>query len=398
MTQRMRLTESMQDMVKWRRHLHRNPELSFTEQKTSQYIADLLRGFGIEPRTQVGGHGVIGEVRGQREGSRTVVALRADIDALPIQDEKQCEYSSQVPGVMHACGHDAHTSALLATARWFKQRQDRFAGMVRFLFQPAEEVSPGGAKPMIQDGALDDVDYVYGVHLWTPMEAGHVHCIDGPFMAAADEFRVTIQGKGGHGGLPHETVDSIVIASQFVTSLQSIVSRSINPIEPCVVSVGSIRGGTGFNIIAESCEIIGTVRSFSEPVRTRIKERLQELAEGICSMHGAEAKFEYKQGYPPVINDAGEYSRFTRVATSLFGPEKVHRSNLIMAGEDFSYYLQKVPGCFMFVGAGDLSNHINYPHHHPRFDIVESSMMTSARLLTAMALDALGASDQLSTL
>jgi amidohydrolase len=392
MTQRMCLTDSMQDMVKWRRHFHRYPELSFSEQKTAQYIADLLRGFGIDTITQVGGHGVIGEVRGHREGPATIVALRADTDALPIQDEKQCEYSSQVHGVMHACGHDAHTSALLATARWFKQRQDQFAGTVRFLFQPAEEVSPGGAKPMIRDGALDGVDYVYGVHLWTPMEAGHVYSVDGPFMAAADEFRVTIQGKGGHGGLPHETVDSIVIASQFVTSLQSIVSRSINPVEPCVVSVGSIRGGTGFNIIAESCEIIGTVRSFTEPVRTKIKERLQELAAGICSMNGAEAKFEYKEGYPPVINDAGEYNRFTRVASALFGPEKVHRSNLIMAGEDFSYYLQQVPGCFMFVGAGDPSKNVNYPHHHPRFDIVEASMLTSARLLIGMALDALGVS------
>jgi amidohydrolase len=391
MSERITLEELMPAMIAWRRHLHRNPELSGQEKETAQFIAGQLKDWGIPVRTQVGGYGVIGEIRGSLEGP--TVALRADMDALPIQDLKQCEYTSEVPGVMHACGHDAHTSILLGIARWFKAREDQLNGTIRLLFQPSEEVSPGGAMPMIRDGALEGVDQIYGVHLWTPFPAGHVYSVSGPMMAAADEFRIEVRGKGGHGGLPHETIDSILIASQLISNLQTVVSRSIDPIEPCVVSVGSIRGGTGFNIIAESCEIIGTVRSFNELVRQQAERRLGELAKGTCSMHGASAVYEYKRGYPPVSNDVFETDRFFRVASSLFGTEYVHRSPLIMAGEDFAYYLEQVPGCFMFVGAGSKERNIIHPHHHPHFDIAEESMMTAARLLIGMASDAIHYTD-----
>lgn len=369
-------------MVEWRRHLHRFPELSFQEKQTSAFVARLLTEWGIEVRTNVGGYGVVGKIAGLHPGP--TVALRADMDALPIQDEKACAYTSSVPGVMHACGHDAHTAALLGAAKLFSENRDRLHGNVVFLFQPAEEVSPGGAKPMIEEGALDGVDVIYGVHLWTPFPAGYVYSASGPVMAAADEFVIHIRGKGGHAGLPHETVDSIVIGSQLVVNLQTVVSRSIDPTEPCVISVGKIQAGTGFNVIAETCTITGTVRSFHTKTRDRIVERMRTICEATATMFGAEIKLDYKNGYPPVVNHPDEAERFQRVASELFGSEQVRRSPLIMAGEDFAYYVQRIPGCFIFVGAGNEAQGIAAPHHHPKFDIDESAMLQACKLLIGM--------------
>lgn len=375
------------EMTAWRRALHRNPELSYREEKTAGFIAGLLASWGIEARTGVGGHGVVADIGGTGRG-RTV-ALRADIDALPIQDAKTCEYASQVPGVMHACGHDAHTATLLGIAHTLKARENELAGTVRLLFQPAEEISPGGALPMIRDGALEGVETIYGVHLWTPFPSGHVYSRPGPLMAAADEFQLRVIGKGGHGGLPHEAVDSIVTAAHAVVQLQSIVSRSVDPTEPCVVSIGSIRGGTGFNIIAESVELIGTVRTFSEPVRALVERRIGEIAAAVCASFGAGHRYDFKRGYPPVVNDAKEADRFFRIAGEVVGRERVHEAPLIMAGEDFAYYLQQVPGCFVFVGAGDRDKGFVHPHHHPQFDLDEGAMATAGDLLLGLALDAL---------
>jgi amidohydrolase len=383
-----RLDELFPDMVGWRRHLHRHPELSFQEERTAAFVAGKLEAWGIEVRRGVGGHGLVAVLRGGRPG-RTV-ALRADMDALPIQDEKSCEYKSAVPGVMHACGHDAHTATLLAVAKALRDVRERLQGNIVFLFQHAEEMNPGGAKSMIEAGALDGVDAVYGVHLWTPFPAGHVYCRPGPMMAAPDEFIVDITGKGGHGGLPHQTVDSIVVGAELVGGLQTVVSRSIDPTEPCVVSVGSFHAGSSFNVIAETCSMKGTVRSFDAGVRMEAKRRIEALVEHTCAMHGAAYRLDYRLGYPPVVNHEAEYERFRRVGMALFGPERVHESPLIMAGEDFAYYIQKVPGCFMFVGAGNEAEGIVHPHHHPRFDIDERAMRTAAALLAGMALDAAG--------
>lgn len=371
------------DMVQWRRHLHRHPELSYKEQRTSAFVADMLGGWGIDVTRNVGGYGVVGSIRGALPGP--TVALRADMDALPIQDEKTCDYASTVPGVMHACGHDAHTSALLAVARLFAEKRHELAGEIRLLFQPAEEVSPGGAAPMIEDGALDGVDAVYGVHLWTPFPAGYVYSVAGPMMAAADEFTIRIAGRGGHGGLPHETVDSIMVGAQLVVNLQTIVSRSVDPTQPCVVSIGKFEAGNGFNVIAESCFINGTVRSFDMGIRDTVVERLERICAGTGDMFGADIALDYKPGYPPVVNDPAETERFFRVAASLFGADRTKRCPPIMAGEDFSYYLHRVPGCFMFVGAGNPEAGVTAPHHHPGFDIDESAMLQSATLLAAMA-------------
>ncbi|WP_166238154.1 M20 metallopeptidase family protein [Paenibacillus turpanensis] len=368
-------------MVEWRRHLHSNPELSYEEKETSAFIAKQLSDLGLEVATGVGGHGITALLRGAEQGP--TIAFRADIDALPIQDEKDCEYKSKVPGVMHACGHDAHTAALLGTAAHLCSVRDRLKGNVKFIFQPAEEVSPGGALGMIRDGALEGVDAIYGVHLWTPFPVGTIQTKAGPFMAAADEFQITVQGKGGHGGLPNQTVDSIVTASHLVVNLQTIVSRNVDPTDPCVISIGSIHGGSAFNVIAEKTALIGTVRSFTAETRDLAERRLKEVVKASCEMQGATAEFEYKRGYPPVVNPQRETELAMQVARQTVGESNVMESPFIMAGEDFAYYLQQVPGCFVFVGAGS-EKHVA-PHHHPLFDIDEKAMLLSAQWFTRMA-------------
>lgn len=373
------------DIVAWRRYLHRHPELSFQEKRTSAWIAEQLQAIGCEYRTGVGGWGVVAVFRGQTSGP--VIALRADIDALPIQDEKTCEYASTVPGIMHACGHDAHTASMLGIASYYASLKGNFAGERRLFFQPAEEVTPGGALEMIRDGALEGVDAIYGVHLWTPFPFGTVATRSGPFMASADEFDIELIGRGGHGGLPHETVDTVVAGSALVQALQSIVSRNVNPLEPAVVTVGSIQAGTTANVIAERCYLKGTVRSFTEETRLSIRRRLEEVAERTADLYGATAKTDYRMGYPPVVNEAGETERFFRVAAEQFGEEAVRESSLIMAGEDFAYYVKQTKGCFMFVGAGNEEAGAAYPHHHPKFNVDERAMLVSARLLIAMAED-----------
>ncbi|BFH61565.1 M20 family metallopeptidase [Paenibacillus azoreducens] len=377
------LTALHPQMVQWRRYLHRHPELSYQEENTSRFVADKLRGLGLEVSVRVGGgHGVLGILKGGKPGK--TVALRADMDALPIQDEKSCEYSSEVPGVMHACGHDGHTATLLGVASYFCKRQHEVEGEIRFIFQPAEEVCPGGARGMIEAGVLEGADVIYGVHLWTPFAAGGAASAPGPLMAAADEFFIDIQGKGGHGGMPHATVDAVVAGAALVMQLQSIVSRTVDPLKPAVVTIGTIQGGSAQNVIAESCRITGTVRTFDEETRELIRGRIEEISHATAQAYGAAAKIQYMMGYPPLVNDDGETERFFREAPGIFGADQVIRCDKIMPAEDFSYYLQKIPGCFMFVGAGNESLQAVYPHHHPRFDFDESAMLGAAKLLVAM--------------
>jgi len=378
------LERLMPDMTAWRRHLHMHPELSFREERTSAWIAERLREIGCdEVRTGVGGNGIVAVIRGANPGP--VVALRADIDALPIQDEKDVPYRSTVPGVMHACGHDAHTAALLGVAAHCAAARDGLAGERRLLFQPAEEVTPGGALAMIADGALDGVSAIYGVHLWTPLPFGTIASAPGHIMASEDEFALVIRGRGGHGGMPHETVDTIAAGASFVQAVQTIVSRSVDPLEPAVVSIGSFHAGTAPNIIAEVCHLSGTVRTFDAEVRSRVQERLRAVADAVCRQFGADHSLDWRDGYPPVVNDEREAERFFEVARGLFGADAVKRIRPLMAGEDFAYYLERVPGCFMFVGAGNAECGAVWPHHHPRFDIDERAMLSAARLLVAMA-------------
>ncbi|RIX49949.1 amidohydrolase [Paenibacillus nanensis] len=377
------LRDRYPDMVRWRRYLHQYPELSFQEEKTSRWIGDKLLEMGCEIKTGVGGNGIIATIQGKLPGP--VVALRADIDALPIQDEKTCEYASKVPGVMHACGHDGHTAALLAVADFYNANKDKIAGERRLLFQPAEEVTPGGAIRMVEEGALDGADVIYGVHLWSPIPYGYASSKAGDFMSAADEFVIDIEGKGGHGGLPHNAVDAVMVGAALVQGVQTIVSRSVNPLHPAVVTIGSFQAGTTNNIIAERCQLKGTVRAFDETTRFMIHDKLEAFVRHTCEMHGASYSYHMRVGYPPVVNDAAEASRFFAVAEALFGPEGVIEAEPITVAEDFSYYLQKKPGCFMFVGAGNPDCGAVYSHHHPKFDIDERAMEKSASLLIGLA-------------
>ncbi|QYK68136.1 M20 family metallopeptidase [Paenibacillus sp. S02] len=372
-----------ENMVEWRRHLHKNPEISFQESKTAAFVADKLESWGIEIRRQVGGHGVVGTIRGAKPGP--VVMLRADMDALPIQDEKECEYRSSVDGAMHACGHDGHTSALLGTAYYFSLNRDELQGEIRLLFQPAEELLPGGAVSVIKDGILEGVDVIYGIHLWTPFPVGTAASCAGPLMAAADDFYIEITGKGGHAGMPQSTNDSVVAGSALVMQLQSVVSRSVDPLRPAVLTVGTIQGGSAQNVIAETCRLSGTIRTFDEETRTVMKERLHEVTELTAATYGTTAQLRYIMGYPPVVNDTHEASRFFNEAKSVFGEENVQEASKLMPAEDFAYYLERVPGCFMFVGAGNPVKGAVYPHHHPKFDFDEDAMINAVRLFIAMS-------------
>ncbi|WP_019007065.1 amidohydrolase [Cohnella laeviribosi] len=377
------LLSLQEDMVRWRRHLHRNPELSFQERETSRFIANHLEAWGYEV-TRAAGTGVIARLKGGRPG-RTI-ALRADIDALPIQDEKTCEYASAVPGVMHACGHDAHTAELLGVARYYSLHREEMPGERVLLFQPAEETLPGGALRMIAEGALDGVAAVYGVHLWSPFPYGIVATRPGPFMASPDEFEIELIGRGGHGGLPHQSADALVAGAHLVTALQTIVARNVNPLESAVLSVGRFQSGTANNVIAERSKLAGTVRSLKPEVRSLMRSRLEEVVRHTAALHGVEANFQFVEGYPPVVNDEREARRILRVASALLGEDRVLECEPIMAGEDFSYYLNERPGCFFFVGAGR-EDGSSPPHHHPRFDIDERAMLVAARLLVAAADD-----------
>ncbi|WP_433939119.1 M20 family metallopeptidase [Paenibacillus lautus] len=369
-------------MVEWRRHLHMHPELSFQEKETSGFIAARLKELGLAVKTGVGGHGVIGTLKGDKPG-RTVV-LRSDMDALPIEDGKSCEYKSKVQGVMHACGHDGHASMLLGAAAYYSTFPEEIQGEIRFMFQPAEEVCPGGAVEMIKDGALDGADVVYGLHLWTPLPVGTAASAPGPLMAAADEFFIDITGRGGHGGMPHVTADALVAGAALVMQLQTIVSRTVDPLQPAVVTVGTMQAGTAQNVIASSCRITGTVRTFDEPTRTLIRERIEHMTRTVSETYGTKAAIRYLVGYPPVVNDEAETARFFRTAPKVFDADQVTVSPKLMPAEDFAYYLREIPGCFIFVGAGNPDKGAIYPHHHPMFDFDEDAMRYGAKLLVEM--------------
>lgn len=372
------------EMVKWRRHLHRHPELSYQEKETSAFVAAKLEGFGIEVIKSQAGYGLTGILRGTSPG-KTVV-LRADMDALAITEENDSEYASQNPGVMHACGHDGHTAMLLAAAAYYSKRREEIRGELRFLFQPAEEICPGGAQGLIAEGVLEGADAVYGLHLWTPLSLGTIGSAPGPLMASADEFFIDVIGKGGHAGMPHRTVDSIVAAAALVTQLQSIVSRSIDPLCPAVVSVGTIQGGSAQNVVAERCRITGTVRAFDEETRFLLRRRIEEMATSVTAAYGAEVNIDYLMGYPPLVNHVEEFKRFARVAPAALGESaQILVMEKLMPAEDFAYYVKEIPGCFMFVGAGNPDKNAVYPHHHSKFDFDEEAMLHGAKLLVAMA-------------
>ncbi|MEK4387675.1 amidohydrolase [Solibacillus sp. FSL W7-1464] len=376
MSVKEKLQANFEVMVEIRRHLHMYPELSFKEINTPKLIAEKLRSFGIEVKEKVGGNGVTGYLEGAFDGP--TIAFRADFDALPIQDEKEVPYKSKVDGVSHACGHDIHTAALLGLAKSLADNRDVLHGNVVFIHQFAEEVVPGGAKAMVDAGCLDGVDYVYGSHVSSWSELGTVLFCEGYAMAAADFFELTIQGKGGHGASPHETIDPIVAAAQFVFGVQPIVSRNTDPIESAVITIGKIESGTVGNVIPDKAHLTGTVRTFNPAIRDMVEEKLNNLCKAIEIQYGATLEFNYTRGYDAVYNHPAE-TAMLREAVSVNLPDlQVLYAPPRMGAEDFTYYLQEKPGTFFFTGGGNPEINAVYPHHHPRFDVDEQSMLNIA--------------------
>lgn len=377
-----------EELIRWRRYLHQNPELSFEEEQTSKFVYDTLASFPGLELSRPTKTSVMARLKGAEPGP--VLAIRADMDALPIFEENAFEFVSAVPGKMHACGHDGHTAMLLGTAKILTQFQDQLHGEVRFIFQHAEELFPGGAGQMVAAGVMDGVDTVIGIHLWSPLEVGKIAVRKGQFMAAPDTFYITIRGRGGHAAQPQATVDPIVIAAQVVTNLQQIVSRKMDPLDPVVLSVTQFHAGTAHNIIPEKVELNGTVRSFKTELRTEVPRLMEQIVKGITEAHGATYEFRYEQGYQAVVNDDEVTEKIRQVLIEVFGEEVVIEGEQHMGGEDFSAYQQVVPGTFFNVGAGNLEKGIVYPHHHPKFTIDEESLPMGVQAFVAIALKVLG--------
>ncbi|MCY0895400.1 MAG: M20 family metallopeptidase [Alicyclobacillaceae bacterium] len=360
------------ELVEWRRYLHANPELSFQERHTSQFVYDTLASFPNLELSRPTATSVMARLKGTGPG--LVLALRADMDALPIHEENTFPFASQQDGVMHACGHDGHTAMLLATARILSQMTAQFSGEVRFLFQHAEELFPGGAKEMVEAGVLDGVHRVLGIHLWAPLQVGKIGIRTGALLAAPDRFVIRIVGAGGHAAQPHLTVDSIAVAAQVVTNLQHVVARTVDPLDAMVLSITQIHGGTADNIIPGSVELRGTVRTFTSELRAQAPLAMERVIRGVTEAHGATYEFSYENGYRAVVNDEATTERLRKILTEGFGAEVVEEGVPTMGGEDFSAYQDKVPGTFFFVGAGNEAKGIVYPHHHPRFTVDEAAL------------------------
>ncbi|XGV96153.1 MAG: M20 family metallopeptidase [Leptolyngbya sp. BL-A-14] len=361
------------ELVKWRRQLHQKPELGFHEQLTAAFVAQKLQEWGIEHQTGIAQTGIVATIQGDRPGA--VLGIRADMDALPIQEENDVPYKSQHDGKMHACGHDGHVTIALGTAYYLSQHRD-FAGTVKIIFQPAEE-GPGGAKPMVEAGVLKnpDVDAIIGLHLWNNLPLGTVGVRSGALMAAVELFNCTIFGRGGHGAIPQQTIDSIVVASQVVTALQTIVARNVDPIESAVVTVGKFHAGTTHNVIAATAHLSGTVRYFNPQFDGFFQQRLEQLIGGICQSHGATYTLEYENLYPPVINDERMANLVRSVAETVIESRMgVVPQCQTMGGEDMSFFLQEVPGCYFFLGSANADKDLAYPHHHPRFNFDETAL------------------------
>jgi len=368
-------------IIEWRRDFHRHPEVAFEEHRTSSVIREFLESLGM-PVESFAKTGLRGTLEG-KPGGRTV-ALRADIDALPLKEEGEKEYISQNPEATHACGHDGHMAILMGAAKLLSQKTDSFQGKVVFLFQPSEERIPGGAKQMIEEGALEDVNAIFGLHLWQLLPTGCVGIVKGAMMAQPDKFSIVVKGKGGHGSMPHQTVDPILVASHLVVNIQSIVSRNVDPLKPAVVSFGTVNGGTIYNIIPSEVSLTGTLRSFDSSIQSLAEERLKEITETTCKAFGAAAEFQYEKGYPPLVNDEDMADFVLEVAKSTLGEEKIKDIDPVMGGEDFAYFLQKIPGAFLFFGMGD---GMEFPHHHPAFDFDEKALPQATLLMTSLALE-----------
>lgn len=370
-----------QDVINLRREFHKYPEASLYEYKTIDRIGQELDKLGV-PYKKVAGTGIIAEIKGNNPGK--AIALRADIDALSIKELTECEFKSVNEGFMHACGHDCHISMLLGAAMILNEIKDELNGTVRLIFQPAEEIA-AGAKKMIEAGALDGVDGVFGIHVWSDIEHGFVCVQEGPLMASADLFTINVHGKGGHGSAPHQGVDAVIASSAIVMNLQSIVSRELSPIEPAVVSIGSVNVGTRFNIIASEGILCGTTRSFNQNIRNKFPEMIKRIAQDTASAFRAEADVEYTFATPVVINDAN-CCKIAQRSLDAIGAKPIIIEK-ITGGEDFAEYMNKIPGMIALVGVRNESKGACYPQHHPKYAVDEDSLEIGTALYAQYAMD-----------
>lgn len=370
------------EMIAFRRDLHQYPELPFEEVRTTQRIAEELDKIGIEYRL-TRPTGIIAEIKGSKPGK--TVLLRADIDALPVMELNQkIDYQSKIPGKMHACGHDSHAAMLLTAAKALYHIRDQLKGNVRLVFQPAEEIA-AGAKVMIEQGVMHNVDNVFGMHIWSQLPTNRIACQIGPSFASADILTVTFKGKGGHGSMPHDTVDAAMVASAFVMNIQAIVSREIDPLEPAVVTIGKMEVGTRFNVIAENAVLEGTVRCFSVEVREKIEKAIRRYAEHVAAMYRATAHVDYIYGTLPVINEERSALFAQSIIQQAFGDHVLSSERPTTGGEDFSYYLEHAPGAFALVGSGNKVKETNWAHHHGCFNLDEDGMVLGAELYAQYA-------------
>ena len=369
-------------IVALRRDIHREPELGFDTDRTAEKVLAALDGLPLDIETGVARNGIVATLRGAGEGP--TVALRADMDALPIQEETDLPFASETEGRMHACGHDGHTSMLVGAAHVLSEMRDRLGGTVKFVFQPAEE-GGGGGRVMVDEGVADDISSIFALHLWPGLPFGKVATKAGSIMAAADAFEMEITGSGGHGAMPHLAADAVVIAAQVVTTLQTVVSREVDPVKPAVLTVGEIAAGTAFNIIPEKAHLGGTVRTLDPDLRESMPGRIEALARGVAKGMRGDANLDYTFSYPVTVNDEGAADRVLGVAENLFGAESVlELPNPSMGGEDFAFFLEKVPGAFIWLGVGEDISGL----HTPQFAFDEEVLPRGSALLTALALEA----------
>ena len=370
-------------IVALRRDIHREPELGFDTERTAEKVLAALEGLPLGIRTGVVENGVVATLDG--EGDGPTVGLRADMDALPIREETGLPFASEIEGKMHACGHDGHTSMLVGAAHALCGMRERLNGTVKFFFQPAEE-GGGGGKVMVEEGVADDVASIFALHLWPGLPFGTAATKAGPIMAAADAFEMTVRGKGGHGAFPHQTADAIAMAAQIVTALQTLVSREVDPVEPAVVTVGEIGAGSAFNIIPEKARLGGTVRTLNEDLRRMMPERIERIARSVAQGMRGDAELDYEFSYPVTMNEEGAARTALGVIRGLFGEEHtLELANPSMGAEDFAFFLEKIPGAFIWLGVGEDVSFL----HTPTFAFDEEILPQGSALLTALALESL---------
>ena len=371
------------DVIIWRRHLHQHPELGFQEHATAAYVTHVLERIGGLEISHPTTTSVLARLQGARPGR--VIALRADMDALPISEETKLPFASQVPGVMHACGHDAHTAILLGATRLLSSRRAQLEGEIRFIFQHAEELAPGGAQELVAAGVMDGVEMVAGLHVTSLLEVGMVALSAGPVQASADEFRIEILGDGGHAAYPQMAVDPIVIGAEVVGAFQQIVARNTSPFDALVLSVTMFHAGTAENVISSMAELVGTVRAFRPELRSETEARMERVLRGVTEAHGAKYSFKYDYGYRPVVNDEWVTGIVKDALVQALGPAAVVPATPTMGAEDFSAYQQKAPGAFFFIGAGNQAKGLVRQHHHGLFEIDEGCLPIGVEAMVATA-------------